>query len=106
MKRWLTLFAVLALAAAATLAIVRWRQPGTLEGRFDCVRAGMTRDQVERVMKLDLGTPLAVDDDTEPGERDYYAWPEVGGSGKYREFRFFFDKDGRVTRKGIYYVID
>lgn len=51
MKRWLGLFAILAVAAVAVLGYLRWQsRPSLAEERFMRIQHGMTLDEARAIM--------------------------------------------------------
>lgn len=106
MRRWLALFGILALAAIAAVAVAPrfWTRHYTQ--RFECVRPGMTQEQVERIMQGDYRPSILVSDmDLKPGEVLCWEWHPLKGDrpslSPWIELRVYFDADNRVTRKTV-----
>jgi hypothetical protein len=106
MKRWLGLFAVLAVAA---LVVVLYLRRDTYAVRYAQIRPGMTEEEVKAIMRRPFWPPLrgpngfgSVNTD---GKLDYLEWTQgtkhYDGSTTTMRWRIYFGPDGRVSQRDV-----
>lgn len=108
MRRWLGLFAVLAIAAIAVVVVTNSRRPEPLDARHARVRPGMTEDRVTSIMagRGPNFRPAVLygHDGIQAGDAHYFEWRMQDDSVRpWHDVgrRVYFDADGLVTRTTV-----